>query len=411
MVSDRQGGPLLEPVRRPLKIRLLNAFDRGLRGLGARRQSFVPEELKAAAAARVGLSDFGPDDFEEGLAVACNAAEEAGLDIVGRAVAEAGLRRILGNRLLWVDYKQRNPAVFQAPLTPPLIVVGLPRTGTTALHRLLSCDPAAHAPPTWQVWRPLPVPGKPDKRREITQRAIEGLRQLAPQLDKKHYLDADATEECWHLLDPSFRGPGPYTLFPADRYYAWLAGQDVGPSYAMYRDFLQIFQSENPALRLTMKAPAHAQHVADLKTAVPEALLVQTHRDPVELAGSMISLAYTMMGTTKPDIDPIHIGRLSLRLLKDYQQGNLEQRAQLTDRIVDVRFTEFVSDPVATVRRVYEEHRLPFDAQVEAVMRDGVANRPRNKHGKHSWNLDDYGVTEAEIRDLFAEYEARFLMP
>ena len=97
-----------------------------------------------------------------------------------------------------------------------------------------------------------------DRRREITIKAIAGLRQLAPQLDKKHYLDADATEECWHLRDPSFRGPGPYTLCPAHGFYDWLMTQDVSPSYAMYRDYLQIFQHENPDSRLTMKAPASA---------------------------------------------------------------------------------------------------------------------------------------------------------
>lgn len=400
---------MLEPITRPLKVRLLNAGDTLLRAVGIRRHRFEPEALKAAAAKRIGLSDFGEPDFEEGLAVACLAAEEAEMDIVGRAIVDSTLRRILGNRLLWVDYKKRNPTVFEERIRPIVVVVGLPRTGTTALHRLLACDPDAHAPPTWEVWRPLPRLGGEDKRREITARAISGLQSLAPSLDKKHYLDADAAEECWHLRDPSFRGPGPYNLFPAERYRHWLAEQDVGPSYSMYRDYIQIFQSQSPNSRLTMKAPAHAPHVADLEAAVPSALLVQTHRDPVELTGSTSSLAYTMLATMKPDIDPMVVGRMTLALLGEYVEGNRVQRARLKGNIVDVRYADFVADPVAVVRAIYEAHALPFSDEAAQAMQEGAGKRPQNKHGKHNWKLEDVGITEAEIHDLFADYAPRFL--
>lgn len=402
---------VLEPVTRPLQVRLLDAGDRALRRLGVRRHRFDPEALKAAAAKSVGLSDYGPPDFEEGLRMACESAEDpdARLDIVGRAVVEATLKRILTNRLLWWNAKKTRPEVFEQPLIAPLVVVGLPRTGTTALHRLLSYDPHGYAPPTWEVWRPLPRPQGPDGRRDVAVKAIAGLRQLAPQLDAKHYLDADATEECWHLRDPSFRGVGPYHLWPAMTYYDWLGTQDVGPSFAMYRDFLQLLQAAHPGKRLTLKAPSHAPHVADYEAAVPEAMFVQTHRDPVELAGSMVSLAITMMQTVAPRVDVQRVGRWSFRMLTDWVAANLEQRERLKRPIVDVRYDDFVKDPVGTVRRVYEHHGLPFTDEVERAIRAGAAERPQNAHGKHVWDLGEMGLSEGEIREVFAAYASRFL--
>lgn len=398
----------LPPIRRPLLARALDLGDTLLRAVGARRDRMTPEAAKADAARATGLSDFGPDDFEEGLSVFCRALEEdAELDLVGRRVARAFLRRILSNRLLLVEHRKRDAP--EPEILPPVIVLGLPRTGTTFLHRLLAQDPDAYGPPAWQVWRPLPRLDGPDRRREITIRALDGLRRISPTLDAKHYQEADEPEECYHLLDPSFCAPGLTMLCQASGYWKWVRSQDMRPAYRMYHEYLRIIQSTMPTKRLTLKAPLHTPYMEEIAAEIPAVRFVQTHRDPVEAAGSMASLAYSMFGVTSPRHDPHALGAMTLELLCWLAERSMAQRSRSELPVVDVLYRDLVSDPVGTARQVHEAHGLAWTAPVEQAVRDGAARRPQHAKGRHRYELSDFGLSEARVREALEPYVQTYL--
>ncbi len=398
----------LPRLRRPPSARALDLADRGLRAIGLRRDFLTPEAAKADAAAATGLSDFGPTDFEEGLAIFCRALEEdAALDWVGRGVVRSFLRRVLSNRLLLVEHRKRRGALPE--LVPPVIVVGLPRTGSTYLHRLLAQDPASYGPPAWQVWRPLPRLRGPDRRREITVRALEGMRRLSPSLDAKHYQDADEPEECYHLLDPSFRAPGLTMLCRARGYWDWVRAQDLRPAYAMYHEYLRILQATAPGRRLTLKAPLHTAYLELIAAEIPGVTFVQTHRDVVPVTASMASLAWSMFGVTSPRLDPADLGAMVIDLVTWLAEASMAQRDRADLTVVDVRYRDLIADPVGTVRRVHETSGLGWSAAVERAVADGVANRPQHKQGEHRYQLADFGLDEADVRAALAAYAERYL--
>ena len=399
---------LQKPSHRPLLARLLDLGDRMLRAVGIQRNPLLPEAIKREAAAAMKLDDFGPPDFEEGLALYCRSAEEDGrLDIVGREIVRRAVRRILSNRLLLVEHRKSNPELPE--LIPPVIVMGLPRTGTTFLHRLLAQDPQAYGPPAWLVWRPLPRLSGADRRREITLRAIEGMRHLSPQLDFKHYQEADEPEECYHLLDPSFRTPTLAMVCQATSYFQWAREQDLRPAYGMYHEYLRIIQKEAPGRRLTLKAPLHTPYLEEILAELPGARFVQTHRDPLEVAGSFASLCYSTFAMTSTRVDARVCGEVALQVLRWMATRNLVQRNRGSLPVVDVQYTDLVRDPVATVRQVHEAHGLDWNPEIEKAVREGAAKRPQHKQGKHSYDLADFGLSKEAINEAVGDHAAQVM--
>ncbi len=399
---------MLAPNRRPMLARLLDVGDRALHKVGLRNNRLSPAAIKAEAVVATRLDDFGAPDFEEGLAVYCRSAEEdAHLDLVGREVVCRVVRRVLCNRLLLIDYHKNHQE--SRDLVPPVIVLGLPRTGTTFLHRLLAQDPNAYGPPAWLVWRPLPRTFGEDRRREITIRALQGMRELSPQLDLKHYQDADEPEECFHLLDPSFRAPGLAMLCMAKGYFQWVREQDVSSAYSIYRQYLQIIQQGVPHRRLTLKAPLHTPYMEQIIAEIPNACFVQTHRDPVQVAGSLASLCFTMFGVTSPRVTPRECGELTMMLLQWLAESCLEHRRRSKLPVVDVQYTDLIADPVGTARRVHAEHGLDWTPEIEQAVGKGAALRPQHKQGKHRYELADFGLTAEEIVETLKGYTDLYL--
>lgn len=273
----------------------------------------------------------------------------------------------------------------------------------------MSQDPAAYGPPAWQVWRPLPRPNGPDKRREITARAIRDMQKLSPILDARHHVHVDEPEECYHLIDPSFRGAGLGMICPVRGYFDWVREQDPAPAYRMYHEYLRIIQQTAPDQRLTMKTPLHTPYMEAITREIPGTLFVQTHRALGQVAGSFASLCYAMFSVTSPKLDPALIGELVIELMRWMAQRSMEQRARCDLAVVDVQYADLVADPVATVRRIYAEHGLEWTPAVEAAVRTGAAQRPQHKQGKHRYELSDFGLSEDRVKTALADYAAAFL--
>ena len=228
-------------------------------------------DLLAAAERRTGLNSWGDPYFRGGLLALLEALEEVpGLTPLGVVTFGNMIRNALANRLRFV-----GEAAPRGELNSPVIITGLPRSGTTALHRLLALDPVFHAPPLWELLDPFSSPA-PDLRRWRTSAQISFKNRLLPNLDEKHFTRADTPEECTLLLANCFASPLFWDLAPLEGYLDWVQCVDQRPVYEDYRRQLEVIQTRHPDRRLLLKAPAHLGNIAVLHEMVPEAHLIQT---------------------------------------------------------------------------------------------------------------------------------------
>lgn len=398
----------------PLGFRLLNAAGRSL---GASRLPIArldEESVLGAATKETGLTDFGASYYREGLSrLLVSAEEDAELHFVGRLAFRETVVNSLVNRLLLTEARKRTPEVFQRPLIPPIIVLGLPRSGTTFLHRLLALDPAHRGVPLWEMVRPLPDGRSgdgPDRRRQIFQRKLKSRQRLMADLDRKHYTRVDTPEECIWLLAATFLTPAFWVLAPVYGYLEWYKNQDRLQSYHEYHSLLQVLQAVDPTRRLALKATAHhAGALGALLQTVPNALLVQTHRNPVEAITSLNSLFYSLHGGMTDRLDVRRTAQANLSHLEQEMAVNLAFRnAHPNAPVFDVYYDRLVKDPVGTVRSIYNHYELAWSKELEQRLISYLQQNPRGKHGLHRYAAQDFGQTEEAIVERFAAYSERF---
>ncbi|MCB9542929.1 MAG: sulfotransferase [Myxococcales bacterium] len=400
----------LDTVRLHWLLRGANRVGRLLAPLGL-RPSLDAAAIEARARKLSGLDDFGDPGYRDGLERLCAELDtRAGLHLAGRLSARDHLVRGLGNRLGFTDARRRDPSIATAPLIPPLVVVGLPRSGTTFLHRVLCHAPDALPPVTWQLLAPLPPASGPDRRRAQGARTIGDIRRAAPGIDAKHYLDHEQPEECMMLLDASMASLTYGLLFPVPDYIAWLFEHDATDDYRYWRDGLVHLQRGAPDRRLTLKAPVHTAFVDAIWHHVPDALIIHPHRDPAAVVGSLCSLFFTFHSLVVDAVDRDALGASMLAMCERMMQRNLDARAKHPDKvIVDVRYRTLMADPVGTVLSLYERHGLPVTPALEAAIADGIARRPQHAHGRHDYALEDFGLTAAGVRARLDPLVAPFL--
>ena len=374
-----------------------------------RRFQFEEDSVLGEAMRQAGLTDFGDSQFEDGLQVlSVSAEQDASLHFLGRISLRKTVVESLINRLLLVEAQKRRPEVFDAPLIPPLIVLGLPRSGTTYLHRLLAEDPAHHAPPFWELVRPLPQLGKPDNRKAVIAQELVWRKRVAPELNRKHFITADTPEECLFMLGATFEALLFWVLAPVQGYIEWYMVQDHTRKYQEYRAWLHVLQAATPSKRLIMKAPEHTSALAALLRAVPEAHIVQTHRDPVSACASFNSLIATTHATssTKPDVK--RMAETNLQLLETEIMHNLAARAAHPGVVHDIWYNDLIADPIETVRSVYSRFGLNLSDAYQARLATYVQSHPRAKHGPHRYDLKDYEMSSTQVRTRFADYCEQF---
>jgi hypothetical protein len=367
------------------------------------------ERMRERAAAIAGCHDFGDPGFEPGLAVLVESAKrDADLSLLGRLAIRESIENALQNRLLLVQRRARHPEVFETPLRAPLIVIGLPRSGTTRLHRLLAHGPSARSLKYWEVRRPIATPGR-DDRHAWAERQQRDFNKRARNFELKHFTGPDEPEECAFLLDATLVSPTFWVTAPVYGYLDWYTAADQRPPYRVYREYLQHFQHQTPNAQLTLKAPAHTAHVAELLEAVPEARLVQLHRDPREVVSSTNSLFSSLHGVVSRQVDRLRLGRTTLDMLSQRTERLLDARRGIPpERICDVYHSEFSQDPMATVRKIYEYFGQTWDAAFEGRLADVVRENPRDKYGIHHHEASDFGLTDAAIVERFTRYLAAF---
>lgn len=400
----------------PLSLKVVSVIAKLMSALDLPSTRLDEDSLCTAAMKDTGLSDFGDPGFREGLRellISCQ--QDADLHPIGRMVARDMIINFLIQRLKLVKTREQEPGIFNQPLVPPLIVTGMARSGTSFLHNLLAEDPENWAIPQWKLMRPFPeegvIPNEPDPRIAKMEAGLKFRQPMLPGLDAKHALRTDSPEECIIPLGITFNSLLFPTLFPVRGYMEWyLENADSSPKYLEYRWILQVFQAEEPEQRLTMKAPAHMGSLRALMEHIPDALIVQLHRDPVTCVSSVCSLVYTYHQSVSNNVDIALIADLSLQLYETWLKRNLAFREIYPNVIYDVYYKSFVSDPIGTVRGIYSHFDLPWTESVTASLQTYFDKNPKNKHGKHHYSAADFGLTEAEIADrlkfFYGEYIA-----
>jgi hypothetical protein len=375
-----------------------------------------PRTVLHRAQQRTGLDDFGGDDFREPLTVLLDAcATEARLSFLGRLFVQGDIVELLANRLRLEDAHKRDASLAGEVVRRPVFIVGLPRTGTTLLHRLLGQDPANRLPETWEVMHPWPplTTSDPsaDPRIALAERRLRWLHLLAPDFRTIHPVGARLPIECIALTAASFRSPRFHTTYRVPSYQVWLAQQDLRSAYMFHKRFLQLLQRCRAAERWVLKAPAHLFHLEDLFDVYPDAMIVQTHRDPLTVLASVASLTATLQRAFAESVDLAEIGAEVVDRWAEGLEGVLRFRnsnAALNARFIDVHYPDLVQDPIATVRRVYDRLGIPFLVDVGEPMRRFLAANPQGKHGTHSYSLAQFRLDPEALTPRFKAYRDYF---
>lgn len=399
---------MIEPFINPVSIATLNGIGRGIKSIGIDPLPLTPESLKKRAARAARLDDFGRGEIDQGLEVLCRSlSDDANITFVGNIAIHESLARNLTTHLLRVDLEKRRPEIFASDLVPPLIVVGLPRSGTTFLSKLLCCDPEVRHFPMWEMRAPLAPPGR-DRRRAEGRRMIARLKRVAPGIDAKHHINPDEPEEDTLLFDACLWSGTFWRLAPVYGYLDWYLDRDPAYGYTEYMHYLQIVQSGAPGKRLVLKNPEHTGFLGPLIKAIPNAMVVQTHRDPVPIIASYNSLMSSMHGSVAKPLDLHRSGAASMKLWGLSADWNLEARKTIGDRIYDVLYDDIIEDPFSVVEKIYSHFELPFTHEFQDRLKKEIAERPQHKFGVHNYNLADYGLTEEEVKERFLQYRERF---
>lgn len=375
------------------------------------------ESILDEARAAVSLEDFGPMDFRERLAMLCDEwGSDCGLNNLARLNLRNKLVLFARNRLLIHDLLQHHPEIHDVQIREPIIVAGLPRSGTTHLLNLMAADSRLRSLPLWESYEPVPVPGEEpledgtDPRYQRCADAWEASQQTVPLLAAMHPMNPDHIHEELELMGPDFASYNFEWLSPCPRWRDHYYATDQTPHYEYMKTVLKILTwqdgDDGSNTRWVLKCPQHLEQLPVLYTVFPDATIAVTHRDPVSVIQSAATMIAYGQRMSRDEID--------LKNIVDYWTDRVEHllEACVRDRhilpeaqSIDVPFHEFMADDLAMVRRIYAKAGLPMTAQAEAELQDFIDNHPRGKHGRVVYDLQaDFGVDPNVLRERFHFY-------
>jgi hypothetical protein len=368
------------------------------------------EALMAQARERTGLADFGPPTFRDGLdRFLASIGEEAHrFTDAGVARLAAGFVDKLSARLRVEDWYARHPEVEDEAPRRPLLITGLPRTGTSAFASILSIEPAFRCLRAWEQAAPVPPPmletEAEDPRRLATKKALEAMQRDDPASMTMHLHELDSTTEDVPLLQYEFKAQT-FTA-PVFGYHAWWRESDMRPAYAYQRRIVKLLQSRRGPDRWLFKAPHYVFHLPAVMSAYPDARFVVTHRDPVKTLPSWASLLSSLYPPGSRELVPPQV--LGAKVIEHQAIGMrrmIEARARIgEDRFLDIHHHAFVADPIGVLQRVYDFAGLALAPETEARMRAwSEENRP-GAHGKHVYTAAQFGMDVDEIRERYRFY-------
>jgi len=372
--------------------------------------TFSADELEDGARAAAGLHDFGSPYYREGLERTVDALNnEAELSEIGNVIQHATISNALIQRLKVEDTYAQHPEINDEVVGGPVFVIGLPRTGTTALSQLVAADPQFRSLRMWESQAPTPPPetATQDSDPRIAQ-AEEGLRMLDemfPLMKTMHNSEATAATECQDLMGMSFRTFHFDGAVRVPSYLDWLMHCDMRETYTFHRRVLKLLQWHCPPTLWHLKTPVHMFALDALIEAYPNAKFLWSHRDPAKVMGSVCSLIRYVRSWSSDRDDPEELGAEQLDSWAEAVRRAMDFRQRLGDsRFADVAFADLQHDPVGTLRAGYASLGLTFSQDSERAVEQWAGEHKPGSRGAHDYELSDYGLTPEGVRERFADY-------
>ena len=380
----------------------------------------VEELLQAACERAPGLNDFGNDNYRQALEVLTRALNtEAKLSATGIAMMHERLVGQLVNRLLMEDYLQRFPEISKIEIEDPLVIVGLPRTGTTMLQRTLAVDPRFYSAAWWETRYPAPLTGEGPQdcanRIAMAKAEVAQTIEAIPQILSIHPMSATLCDEEFMLMEHSFLcAMDAYADVPS--YTTWLDQQDQRPVYTQLKKMLQFLQwqksqrGEAQGQRWLLKAPQHLHTLEILLSVFPQAQVILTHREPAQTIPSMASMAHTLWQIYSDQPDPSSAGRQwNSRMARGIHHTMQVREQQDSRRFLDIHFSDTVAKPMEVLEAVYQFAQMPFTEKARTDAQQWLSSNGREKRAGHDYSLETFGLSEQQMQRDYALYRARHL--
>ncbi len=373
------------------------------------------EALHEQASAQTGLTDFGEQDYRARMSVLLRAFDELpNFTAFGRTYAFSLMLTFLKGRLRVIDHLKRHPEIFDLEVTAPLVIAGLPRTGTTHLHSLLAADPALRSLPYWEAQEPLPAPGEEgtiEPRRQRTGEALNISNTLMPYFQLMHEMTIDHIHEDIGLMVQDFASGFFTTLTHLPRWSDYLRDNDQTPGYQFLRMMLQVLQHQDGYdRRWVLKSPQHLEQFIPLLNVFPDATFIVTHRDPVDVSVSMATMMTYTMRMSVDKVDVPTVANYWITRIDEMLSACMRDHDRLpVDRTIDVRFDEFMADDLAMVQRVWDTAGYSPTEESRKSVAGYMAGHTRGRLGKVDYRVADLGLDKDDLSRRFAPYVDRFV--
>ncbi len=378
---------------------------------------FALDQLHETVTAETDCSDFGPSDYLTGLQVLLQSMDyDPRFHAVGRELAWRGVIDALSSRARAVASLVANPGYRDTPLTAPIVITGVPRTGTTALHRLMAIDPRLQGLQTWLLNTPMPRPPRESwESHEAFQRTvarIEARTAAAPDRKAAHQSAAEGVEECCMILMQSFTSNIWNCMgWSSATYDAWWQSQSEAAAYGHLRSCVQLIGMNDPGQRWLLKNPGHIEHLDQIFAVFPDAKVIQTHRDPAKAVPSLVALLARLHPVYE---DGRYDQRQRTMMRREaHKWANAAAKAEAVKaahpgQSLDVVHAEFHADPMGVLEQVYAFIGLEIGDDLRTAFTQRIIDKPELQHGVHRYDITDYGMTEDEVHEVFGDYLQRY---
>ncbi len=386
-------------------------------GVAEWKFSDIEQELHDTAIAKVGFEDFGNPSYLVGLrALLQSYDEDTRLTEMGRLGARHDLQRTLIARLRSEKLLREHAAELRYEVRRPIFITGLVRTGSTALHYLMGQDPGVQPLIHWLAENPIPTPPRDEwedhPNFQRTRRRLSKLYADDESRAAMHFMTAELPEECGHLLAQNFTDDRYIVSTTLPSYVEWYETADHRESYVRHRDLVKLIGASQPDKRWLLKYPVHLRQLPALLAVYPDACIVQTHRDPFTVLRSYTNMVASYRASFEDPIDRVDIARSQMESWARAAERGVAARANAGGaRFVDLHFSDFMEDPIGSVKRIYREFEQELSASGEEALRGWHDANPQGAHGRHDYGGQEFPLSRGEVADRFAAYRDYFGMP
>ena len=400
-------------IERTFAFNTINKVGGALKAIGLNPFSLNADKIIAKSVKKANFKGDLPPQLVEGLRQQVHSINaESTANSFGELAVKSMLERSFYNRLKIEQVLAQNPSIEQQPITRPVFIIGMPRTGTTILHAMMHEDTANRSPLSWECLLPYPVP-QPDTFEDNLQlktvaKEFDQLFKLVPDLKKKHHMEVDSPQECLgiNMLDLNSFQTSAQVYIPS--YMDWFFNtSDQTETMRFHKRFLQYLQSGGvKGDRWLLKSPVHLMRLKEIFEVYPDACIIMTHRAPSKVVPSASSLIASVRSLYSDHEDLKRTGKEQAALWSAYFNRFLEARKGLDKeaQILDLRFEDFVSDQVGTIQKIYSHFGWDLTETALGKMKNFLAQNPKDKHGVHTYSLEDFGLTEQGINTQFDHY-------